>query len=112
MLQEAPADDKTTMETVISADWRRTKLMAERDKIEKMTDEERDEHAERLNEIYEELHDIGADSAEARASAILSGLQVKPCAPLRRSMCCALRCRAVPRWSHYWHDHRYRGYCN
>jgi len=73
--QEAPADDKTTMETVISADWRRTKLMAERDKIEKMTDEERDEHAERLNEIYEELHDIGADSAEARASAILSGLQ-------------------------------------
>jgi len=30
---------------------------------------------ERLNEVYDELQDIGADSAEQRASAILSGLQ-------------------------------------
>jgi hypothetical protein len=32
--------------------------------------------SERLSEVYTKLHEIGADSAEARASAILSGLQV------------------------------------
>jgi hypothetical protein len=41
--------------------------------------------SERLSEVYTKLHEIGADSAEARASAILSGLQVtKACSHLRR----------------------------
>ncbi len=37
----------------------------------------REHCSERLSEVYTKLHEIGADSAAARASAILSGLQVR-----------------------------------
>lgn len=62
--QEAPAGEVTPMAAVLEADLERMALLAETD------------HAapERLAEIHDRLIAIGADSAEARAGAILAGL--------------------------------------
>ncbi len=62
--QEAPADGASLLETVLAADTERSALLAEHD------------HAEpaRLAEIHDRLIAIRADSAPARAAAILSGL--------------------------------------
>ena len=77
--QEAPADDTTALQKVIEADELRTKLLAEekaiiaRDELAKEAD--KGAESERLRKVYEKLEEIGAASAEARASMILSGLQ-------------------------------------
>ena len=74
--QEAPASDSSLLETVLMADEERDALLQE---AEIATD------ANRIAEIYQRLGDIDAYSAEARASAILSGLgfdheaQLRPC---------------------------------
>ena len=74
--QEAPASDSSLLETVLMADEERDALLQE---AETATD------ANRIAEIYQRLGDIDAYSAEARASAILSGLgfdheaQLRPC---------------------------------
>ena len=74
--QEAPASDSSLLETVLMADKERDALLQE---AETATD------ANRIAEIYQRLGDIDAYSAEARASAILSGLgfdheaQLRPC---------------------------------
>ena len=74
--QEAPASDSSLLETVLMADEERDALLKE---AEIATD------ANRIAEIYQRLGDIDAYSAEARASAILSGLgfdheaQLRPC---------------------------------
>ena len=74
--QEAPASQHSLLETVLAADEERTALLAE---AEIATD------ANRIAEIYQRLGDIDAYSAEARASAILTGLgfsheaQLRPC---------------------------------
>lgn len=62
--QEAPAGDVTPIEVVLAADAERSALLAEA------------EHAapERLGEIHDRLITIDADSAAARAGAILAGL--------------------------------------
>ncbi|MCF3947709.1 ABC-F family ATP-binding cassette domain-containing protein [Acidiphilium sp. AL] len=62
--QEAPAGEVTPMAAVLEADLERMALLAETD------------HAapERLAEIHDRLIAIDADSAEARAGAILAGL--------------------------------------
>ncbi len=73
--QEAPAGQGSLIDTVLSGDEERTALLAE---AETATD------ATRLADIHERLRTIGADSAPARAAAILSGLgfdadaQVRP----------------------------------
>eukprot|EP00735_Rhodelphis_limneticus_P005587 TRINITY_DN174_c0_g1::TRINITY_DN174_c0_g1_i1::g.14369::m.14369 TRINITY_DN174_c0_g1::TRINITY_DN174_c0_g1_i1::g.14369 ORF type:complete len:565 (-),score=176.29,sp/Q9M1H3/AB4F_ARATH/44.64/7e-156,ABC_tran/PF00005.22/8.4e-22,ABC_tran/PF00005.22/2.5e+03,ABC_tran/PF00005.22/4.4e-21,AAA_21/PF13304.1/1.4e-05,AAA_21/PF13304.1/1.2e+03,AAA_21/PF13304.1/0.0057,AAA_21/PF13304.1/9.5e-05,SMC_N/PF02463.14/0.00097,SMC_N/PF02463.14/2.4e+03,SMC_N/PF02463.14/2.6,SMC_N/PF02463.14/0.18,AAA_29/PF13555.1/0.036,AAA_29/P len=79
--QEARADETPTIQAVVEADVERLKLLAEqKDLTEKLespdhTDEEKEAFSERLRAVYERLHYIKADSAEQRASAILSGLQ-------------------------------------
>ena len=74
--QEAPAGDKTLLETVLAADTERERLLAE---AETAAD------PNRIAEVHMRLSDIDAHSAEARAARILSGLgfsdaaQQRPC---------------------------------
>lgn len=62
--QEAPAGTITPMKVVLAADIERTSLLTETERAA----------PERLAEIHERLIAINADSAEARAGAILAGL--------------------------------------
>lgn len=74
--QEAPATDKSLIETVLAADEERETLLAE---AETATD------PTRIAEIHNRLSDIEADRAPARAARILAGLgfnedaQQRPC---------------------------------
>ena len=74
--QEAPACEKSLLQTVLEADIARTQLLKE---VEDCKD------GKRITYIYQRLEDINAYSAEARASSILSGLgldnqaQQQPC---------------------------------
>ena len=74
--QEAPACEKSLLQTVLEADIERTQLLKE---VEDCKD------GKRITYIYQRLEDINAYSAEARASSILSGLgldneaQQRPC---------------------------------
>ena len=74
--QEAPACEKSLLQTVLEADIERTQLLKE---VEDCKD------GKRITYIYQRLEDINAYSAEARASSILSGLgldnqaQQQPC---------------------------------
>lgn len=74
--QEVPSSATSLIDTVLQADTERTALMAE---AETATD------PTRIAEVQARLADIGAWSAEARASAILRGLgfdaeaQLRPC---------------------------------
>ena len=72
--QEAPASDKSLIETVLEKDQERTALLAEADIAS---------DPNRIAEIQTRLTDIDAHSAEARGSAILSGLGFSPEAQLR-----------------------------
>src|ERR1700733_10309132 len=62
--QEAPEGPASLLDTVLAGDPERLALLAEA------------EHADplRLSEVHERLRAIGADSAPARAAAILAGL--------------------------------------
>ena len=74
--QEAPSSEETLLDTVLSADTERTKLLK---------DAETETDPNKIANIHIRLADIDAYSAEARASSILSGLgfrqdsQKKPC---------------------------------
>ncbi|MEM9099964.1 MAG: ABC-F family ATP-binding cassette domain-containing protein, partial [Pseudomonadota bacterium] len=63
--QEAPAEDRALLDTVLAADEERTRLLAE---AETATD------PTRIADIHARLSDISAHSAEARAASILAGL--------------------------------------
>jgi len=75
--QEAPASQKSLIETVLEQDRERAALLAEA---------ERGADFHRIAEIQTRLADIDAHSAEARAASILAGLgfstdaQARPCA--------------------------------
>jgi len=75
--QEAPATDKSLIETVLAADEERASLLAE---AETATD------PMRIAEIHNRLSDIDSERAPARAARILAGLgfneaaQHRPCA--------------------------------
>ncbi len=62
--QEAPAGEASLLDTVLEGDRERLALLAESESAEPM----------RLAEIHDRLRMIGADSAPARAAAILAGL--------------------------------------
>ena len=62
--QQAPSGEGSLLDTVLEADTERVTLLREADSAP----------PERLGEIHERLAAIGADSAPARAGAILSGL--------------------------------------
>jgi ATP-binding cassette subfamily F protein 3 len=74
--QEAPGGDDTLIDTVLSADRERLRLLAE---------SENEPDPARLGEIHARLESIGAWSAPARAASILAGLgfsaaeQLRPC---------------------------------
>ena len=72
--QEVQADETPAIEAVLSADVKRTDLIAEQKKV--MARFERGDMSaqQRMQEIDEELIAIGAESAEGRARRILSGL--------------------------------------
>jgi ATP-binding cassette subfamily F protein 3 len=74
--QEAPGGDESLIDTVLSADRERLRLL---------TESENETNAARLGEIHARLESIDAWSAPARAASILAGLgfspdeQLKPC---------------------------------
>uniref|UniRef100_A0A2H8TQ80 ATP-binding cassette sub-family F member 1 n=1 Tax=Melanaphis sacchari TaxID=742174 RepID=A0A2H8TQ80_9HEMI len=73
--QEVVADETTAVKAVLRADTRCTELLAECKKLEEAQEKGMGEDVtERLNEVYEELKVLGADSAEPRARRILAGL--------------------------------------
>ncbi|MBI1364954.1 MAG: ATP-binding cassette domain-containing protein [Alphaproteobacteria bacterium] len=72
--QEAPASERSLIETVLAHDEERAALLAE---AETATD------PVRIAEIHTRLADIGAHSAEARAASILAGLGFSTEAQLR-----------------------------
>jgi len=74
--QEAPADSRSLIETVLAADTERARLVAE---AETATD------PHRIAEIQTRLADIDAHSAEARGAAILHGLGFDHAAQARPS---------------------------
>ena len=63
--QEIMGDDTTVLESVLSCDTERTRLMSE---------EAETSDPERLEQIAKRLHEIDAFGAEARAASILAGL--------------------------------------
>jgi len=70
--RESPASEKTALEAVMAADEERVKLEALADELATREDNESQDY---LMSVYERLDDLGADTAEARASHLLSGLQ-------------------------------------
>jgi len=80
--QEATASEQCTIDSVIEADTERLELMKEQEELEREQKELEDTEEgfplkkhERLIEVYKELSALGAHNVEARARAILSGLQ-------------------------------------
>ena len=74
--QEAPAEDRSLIETVLAADTERAALLAEAETATEPA---------RIAEIQTRLADIQAHSAEARAATILSGLGFDHAAQARPS---------------------------
>jgi len=72
--QEVDGDDTYALDAVLSADKERLDLLAEEKRLIALKDSNSEE-AEKLLETYHRLKQISAYTAEARASAILSGLQ-------------------------------------
>ncbi|XP_015923939.1 ATP-binding cassette sub-family F member 1 [Parasteatoda tepidariorum] len=72
--QEVVADDTPAVEVVLKSDTKRSELLDEMNALEAELNKGSLKKQERLNEVYEELRIIGADSAEARARRILAGL--------------------------------------
>ncbi|RWS29339.1 ABC transporter sub-family F-like protein 1 [Leptotrombidium deliense] len=68
--QEVVADETPAVQVVLMSDTKRIALENELNKLQEETDQNQD----RINEIYNELNAIGADSAESRARRILAGL--------------------------------------
>jgi len=71
--QEVGADERSALTTVLEADEKRTKLLAEAKTLEKEQDKGKDVAA-KLSDVYEELRAIGADQAEPKARRLLAGL--------------------------------------
>lgn len=74
--QEVVADDTPAVEAVLKADKRRWDLLEEEKILMEAIDngDESDEKIERLQVVVDELTQMGADSAEAKARRILFGL--------------------------------------
>ncbi|KAL3871062.1 hypothetical protein ACJMK2_039085 [Sinanodonta woodiana] len=72
--QEVVADETKAFDAVLKSDKKRLRLIEEEKKLMEEANKGSTHNSERLNEIYEELRAIGADSAEPRARRILAGL--------------------------------------
>ena len=78
---EIEPSDMTALESVLAVDDQRVRWQKEADRLTELLGSEdpdvevdTDEVAERLNEAYERLEELDADTAELRARGILSGL--------------------------------------
>ncbi|KAF8072920.1 ABCF4 [Scenedesmus sp. PABB004] len=78
-------DDQTALQAVVAADVELMELRVEEQQLQdSMTAEEHDavfdmdEASARLNEIYDRMNELGASTAESRASKILHGLGFTP----------------------------------
>merc|ERR1711953_839741 len=71
LAREMPASEKTALEAVMGADEERLKLEKLAEELALNEDEESQDY---LMEVYERLDELGADTAEAKASHILKGL--------------------------------------
>jgi len=69
--QEVVADDTPAYLMVLKSDKKRVALEEE---LKRLENEQNDDNQDRVNEIYEELNSMKADSAEGRARRILAGL--------------------------------------
>jgi ATP-binding cassette subfamily F protein 1 len=78
--QEVVADNTPAVDAVLKADKVRWALLEEEKKLSKAIDEGNEslKKLNRLQEIYDELSAMGADSAEAKARRILYGLGFDP----------------------------------
>ncbi|XP_049293401.1 ATP-binding cassette sub-family F member 1 [Anopheles funestus] len=72
--QEVVADETSAVDTVLKADVKRTALLKECKELEEAVESGKIELQDKLQEVYNELKAIGADSAEPRARRILAGL--------------------------------------
>jgi len=74
--QEVQADDTPAVEAVLKADTKRWKLMEEEKKLTELVDagNEDSETIDRLQQVLDELTQMGAASSEAKARRILFGL--------------------------------------
>ncbi|XP_014206970.1 ATP-binding cassette sub-family F member 1 [Copidosoma floridanum] len=72
--QEVVADNTPAVEVVLKADVKCNELKEECKKLEDQIEKGDTTVQDRLQEVYEELKAIGADSAEPRARRILAGL--------------------------------------
>merc|ERR1719175_555092 len=70
--REVPASEKTAIQAVMEADEERIKLEKLAEELATIEDNEAQEY---LMEVYDRLDDLGADTAQARASHLLTGLQ-------------------------------------
>jgi len=71
LAREMPASEKTALESVMEADEERIRLEKLAEQLATIDDEEAQDY---LMEVYERLDDLGADTAESRASHLLKGL--------------------------------------
>lgn len=71
--REIPATEKTALEAVVECDEEIARLEEESERLA-LCDPDDVDSQERLQEIYESLDDLNADTAEARAAGILYGL--------------------------------------
>jgi len=72
--QEVKADETPAIDSVLLADVKRTKLLAEEKDLMSRINSGGNEITDRLKDVYEELRAIGADAAEPKARRILAGL--------------------------------------
>ena len=71
LAREMPASEKTALEAVMEADEERLRLEALAEELAVIEDDESQDY---LMEVYERLDELGADTAEAKASHLLRGL--------------------------------------
>ncbi|KAL1417646.1 hypothetical protein MTO96_026693 [Rhipicephalus appendiculatus] len=77
--QEVVGDDTTALDSVLSCDEKRQRLLNEEKELTAKVAEKDDPALnERLSQVYAELQHIDADKAPARASVILAGLGFSP----------------------------------
>jgi ATP-binding cassette subfamily F protein 1 len=72
--QEVVADDTPAVEAVLRADVVRWNLQSEEAELMRKADSGDESVIERLQQVMEELNNMGADAAEAKARRILYGL--------------------------------------
>jgi len=69
--REIPATEKTALQAVLDVDEARLRLEHEAEELAHMDDQEA---VDKLMDVYERLEELGAETAETRAAAILHGL--------------------------------------